>query len=99
MTISLPQRRVGALVKLRASPLERKVATVNEVLALAGKLHHAAFMVRAGWYIACRLLQLSGLRLNGEEPAGGSDALVRTRKKAEAERVVRWTKEFMVKVA
>lgn len=62
MTISLPQPKVDDLVKrLRASPPRRKGTTGKEVLVLAEKLNHATYVVWPGWYLANRLLQLSGM--------------------------------------
>ena len=49
----------------------RQSATVQEALLLAGKLHHASFLVRPGRYFVRRLLQRSNLQLNGAERDGG----------------------------
>jgi len=68
------------------------------VLVLAGKLHHAAFVIRPGRYFVRRLLQLTGLHLNGAERAGGGDTWGRQRKKAHSRKVLRLSKEFMADV-
>lgn len=70
---------------------------VREVLMLAGKLHHASYVVRPGRYFFYRLLLLSVLYL-GEELAVGGGAWGRTRKKAEAERALMLTPELMADV-
>ena len=60
--------------------------TVREVLSLAGKLHHTAYVIRPGRYFVHKLLRLANLHLSGEEMRGVGDAWVRLRKVAEAER-------------
>lgn len=55
------------------------------VLVSAGKLYHAAYMVRLGRYFVRRFMQLSRLHLNGEELAVRGGAWRRTRGNAEAE--------------
>jgi len=91
-TISLPEQKVQDLrERLAEWPPHRKQATVREVLVLAGKLHHAAFVIRPGRYFVHRLLQLAGLHLNGMERAGGGDAWGRHRRKAHARKVVQLT--------
>ena len=71
MTISLPDRKINELREmLEEWPEEKNKATVREVLVLAGKLHHVAYMVRPGRYFR-RYLQLSKLHLNGLEKRGG----------------------------
>ena len=98
-TISLPEQKVQDLrERLAEWPPHRKQATVREVLVLAGKLHHAAFVIRPGRYFVHRLLQLAGLHLNGMERAGGGDAWGRHRRKAHARKVVQLTWEFMAEV-
>ena len=73
ITISLPARKVVELsARLAAEwPTGRRTATVKEVLVLAGKLHHASFVIRSGRYSVRRLLQLINLHLNEAERAGG----------------------------
>ena len=72
MTIALPPRKVDDLrAQVAKWPVGRETATVKEVLVLAGKLHHASFVIRPGRYFVRRLLQLSNLHLNGAERAGG----------------------------
>ena len=65
---------------------------------MAGKLHHAAYVVRPGRYFVHRLLRLANLHLTGEESRGGGDAWGRLRRKAEAERRLDLTPEFMADV-
>ena len=75
MTISLPVRKVKELRELLEEwPAGRSTATVREVLVLAGKLHHAAYVIRRGTYFVHLLLQLSGLHLNGQEKRGRGSA-------------------------
>ena len=51
MTIALPARKVNNLrARVAEWPPEREMATVKQVLVLAGKLHHASFVIRPGWY-------------------------------------------------
>ena len=72
MSIALPTRKVDDLrARLAEWPAGRQTATVKEVLVLAGKLHHASFVIRPGRYFVRRLLQLSNLHLDGGERAGG----------------------------
>ena len=86
MTIALPAQTVDELrARLTAQwPAGRQAATMNEALALAGKLHHRSFPIRAGRYFIRRRLQSTNLRLNGAERAGGVGAWGRYRKQAEA---------------
>ena len=67
---------------------------VREVLVLAGKLNHVAYVSRPGRYFVRRLPQLSKLHLNGQENSGGGLC----RKWAEAKRVLELMKEFMADV-
>ena len=98
-TLSLQEERVAELREmLEQWPSTRTHATVKEVLVLAGKLHHAAFVIRPGRYFVRRLLQLAGLHLNGVERAGGGDAWGRERKRAQAKRVLTLDEEFMADV-
>ena len=79
MSISLPDRKVKDFQeRLEEWPEGRKTATVREVLVLAGKLHHAAYVVRPGRYFVRRLLQLNKLHLSGDERAGGGGAWGKT---------------------
>ena len=65
MTVGLPQRKLEDLRQRLANWLpERWEATVQEVLSLAGKLHHPAYVVRPG------LLRLAKLHLTGESREG-----------------------------
>ena len=70
MTIPLPARKVLELRKLlKKRPAGASTATVWEVLVLAAKLHHAAYVIRPGRYFVRRLLHLSregGGRVSGE---------------------------------
>ena len=84
--------------RLEGWPPERWTATVREALSIAGKLHHAAYVVRQGRYFVHRLLRLANLHLTGEELRGGGDAWGRLRRNAEAERIVKITPEFMADV-
>ena len=96
---SLQPERVDELREmLQKWPSARMHATVKEVLVLAGKLHHAAFVIRPGRYFVRRLLQLAGLHLNGVERAGGGDAWGRQRKKAQASKRLALSREFMADV-
>ena len=71
MTISLPTRKVKELQEvLEEGPTGKSTAIVREVLVLAGKLHHAAYVIRPGRYFVRRLLQLSKLHLNGQARKG-----------------------------
>ena len=51
---------------------------MRDVLVLAGKIHHTAFVVRAGWFFVRRLLKLNKLHLNGDERAGGEGVVGKT---------------------
>lgn len=62
---------------------------------IAGKLHHAAFVVRPRRYFVCRLLQLAGLHLGGAKRARGGDTWGRQMKKAHAGEVLRLSRDFM----
>ena len=56
MTISLPARKVLELRNLLEEwSAWRSTATVRELLVLAGKLHHAAYVIRPGRYFVRRL--------------------------------------------
>ena len=58
MTVRLPQRKLEDLRQRLANWLpERREATDREVLSLAGKLHHAAYVVRPGRCFVHRLLR------------------------------------------
>ena len=86
MTVGLLQRKLEDLQQRLATWLpERREETVREVLSLAGKLHHAAYVVRPRRYFVRRLLRLTNQHLT-EESSGGGDAWGRLRRKAEAER-------------
>lgn len=52
----------------------RQTATATDVLVLTGKVHHAARVVWQGRCFVRRLLQLSGVHLNGEELTRGGRA-------------------------
>ena len=72
MTIALAARKVDDLrARVAECPPERETATVKEVLVLAGKLHHASFVLRPGRYLGRRLRQLSNLQGNVAEQARG----------------------------
>ena len=71
MTIALPKKVDELRARLAEWPAGRQTATVREVLVLAGKLHHASFVIRPGRYFGRRFLQLSNLHLDGAERAGG----------------------------
>ena len=61
MTISRPARKDKELRKLWEEwPAGRCTVTVPEVFVLAGKLHHAAYVIRPGRYFVQRLLQGKG---------------------------------------
>ena len=75
MVVGLPQRKLDDLRQRPVSwPPERREATVQEVLPLARKLHHAAYVVRPGRYFVHKLLRLANLHLTGEDSRGGGDA-------------------------
>ena len=68
MAISLPGRKNNEQREmLQEWPEERSNAAVREVLVIAGKLHHVAYVTRPGRYFVRRILQLSKLHLNGQE--------------------------------
>ena len=72
MAIAMPARKVDEVrARVAEWPPGRETATVNEFLVLAGKMHHACFVIRLGRYFVRRLLQLSNLHLNGAKRAGG----------------------------
>ena len=99
MTISLPLRKLRDLQeRLDAWPATRETATVREVLVLARKLRHAAFVVRPGRYFVRRLLQLTMPHLNGDDGAGGGGVWGRHRTREEVKKVLRLTAEFMADV-
>ena len=56
---------------------------------------HASFVIRPGRHFVRRLLQLSNLHLSGAERAGGGEAWGKYRKRAQARRVLRLSREFM----
>ena len=96
MTISLLGRKINELRDMLQEWTEkRNNATVREVLVLAGKLHHVAYVIRPGRYFVRRFLQLSKLHMKGQEKRRGGGG--RERKKAGAERVLYLT-EFMADV-
>ena len=75
MTMSLPARTVRELQELLGEgPAGMRTATVREVLALTGKLHHAEYVIIPARYFVQRLLQLSRLHLNGQERRRGGRA-------------------------
>ena len=87
MTVGLPQRKLEDLRQRLANWLpERREEAVREVLSLAGKLHHAAYVVRPGHYFVRRLLWLANLHLTGEIQEGegtrGEDFVGRQRRRA-----------------
>ena len=99
MTISLPGRKINELREmLQEWPEQRSTATVREVLVLAGKLRHVAYVIRPGPYFVRGLLKLIKLHLNGQENRGGGGGWGRDRKKAEAGRALYLTEEFMADV-
>lgn len=99
MTIGLPVAKVQGIREVLVRwPPTRKSATVGEVLSLAGKLHHAAYVIRPARYFVHRLLQLTNLHLNGSERAGGGEAWGRFRKKKEKNRKLKLTSEFSAEV-
>ena len=80
MTISVPPRNIRELQQLLEEwPEVRRTATVREVLVLAGKLHHVAYVIGTGRYFVLRLLQPSKLHLNGQEKQEGEGAWGRSR--------------------
>eukprot|EP00752_Nemacystus_decipiens_P007888 g7048.t1 len=99
LTIGLPDRKVAQIRDmLEKWPADRTTATVGEVLSLAGKLHHAAFVIRPARYYVRRLLQLSNLHLSGSEKAGSGEVWGAQRKAAEQKRRLKLTPEFMADV-
>ena len=65
MTVSLPLQKLRDLQeRLEAWSTTRETATVREILVLAGKLDHAAFVVWPGRFSVRKLLQLSMLHVN-----------------------------------
>ena len=98
-TIGLPERKLEEIRSmLEGWPYDRKVATVGEVLSLAGKLHHAAFVIRPSRYYVRRLLQLTNLHLSGSEAAGKGEAWGAQRRAREKGRRLVLTPEFMADV-
>ena len=96
MTISSPPWEIRELQELLEEwPKGRRTATVREVLVLAGKLHHVAYVIRPARSFIRRLLQLRKLPLDGLETREKEGAWGRSRKKAEATKVLRSTEEFM----
>ena len=76
MTISLSARKVKKLRELlEECPTGRSTATVREVLVLAEKLHHAAYVMRTGRFFVWRFLQLSKLHLNGQGKRGREESV------------------------
>ena len=72
MTISLPARMISEFQKMLEDwPDGGRTVMVREVLVLAGKLNHVAYVSRPGRYFVRRLPQLSKLHLNGQENSGG----------------------------
>ena len=72
MTLSLPARKSRELQELLEDwPPWKRTATEREVLVLAGKMYHVAYVIRPVKYSVRRLLQLSNLHLNGQEKRGG----------------------------
>ena len=63
MRISFPREKVHAIKRLLREqwPVDRRQATVREVLSMAGKLWNLTYVVRAGRYFVWRLLRLTGL--------------------------------------
>ena len=73
VTVRLPQRKVEGLRQRLASwPPEQREATAREVLSLAGKLHHVAYVQ-----------PLPNAHLTEKESRGRGDAWGRFRKRAE----------------
>lgn len=72
---------------------------VRKVLVLAEKLHHAIYVVRPGRCFVRRLLQMSGVHLNGEGLTRRDRACERTRKKTGVERILGLEPEFVADVA
>lgn len=87
------QRRMKT-ERLTAWPPDRWMATIHEVM----EVHHAAYVVRSGWYFVHLLLLLSELYLDEEDSAGGRDVWWRARKKADAEYVLVLIPEIMMDV-
>ena len=84
LTTSLPPRNIRELQELlEEGPERRRTATVRDILVLAGKLHHVSYVIRPGRPFVRWLLQLSKLRLNGEEKVerGGRGGGVGRRRK------------------
>eukprot|EP00752_Nemacystus_decipiens_P006636 g5966.t1 len=96
MTIGLLEAKLARTTEeLARWPPGRGSATVEEVLSLAGKLHHAAYVIRPARYFVRRLLQLTHLHLDGSERAGRGEAWGRYRKEKEKSRQLKLTPEFM----
>ena len=96
MTISLPTRNTRELQELPGEwPEGKHTAMIQDVLVLAGKLHYVAYVVRPGRYFVRRLLQLSTLHLNRQEKREGQGVWGKSRKEAEATKVLRLTEEVM----
>ena len=97
--VRLTQRKLEDLrQRLVKWPPERREATGREVLYLAGKLYHAAYVVQPGRYFVHRLLRLANLHLTGEEPRVGGDTWGRLRRKAETARRLELTPVFVADV-
>ena len=65
MPTPLPVINIRELQQLLEEfPNGGRTATVREVLVLAGKLHHVAYVIRPGRYFVQRLFQLSKIHLN-----------------------------------
>jgi len=84
MTVGLPQRKLEDLrQRLKTSTPRRREAIVREVLSLAGKLHHAAYVAQRGRYFLYSVLRLANLYITGDELRGGGEAWCRLREKSE----------------
>lgn len=65
MTFFLPQRKADDFVEwLGVWPPGEKTATVKKSLVLAGKLHHAVYMIRSGLNVVRWLMQLTEVHIN-----------------------------------
>lgn len=85
MTAEFPKRKLVDLRhRLESWFPRRREATGRKVLSLARKLHHAACVIRQGWYFVHSLImRLANLHVNGEELRGGGDTWGGLRKKEE----------------
>lgn len=99
MMIRLPQRKLEDLRQRLANwPTERREVTIRDVLSLAGKMHHGAYVVRPGRYFFHRRLRLANLHRTGEKLRGGGDEWGRHQRKEEAEGRLYLTPELMADV-